>query len=172
MRDPAEKEKERLGKEAGVSCHLRGMFKEANHRRPAQLDEIALREHLRKGRPVIAQQPEQFVVRDVAGRDEKQLWRCAVEDEPIHEIPILAHHDPAFVHCAPPHLPVGRAILRGQFEGVDRIRTERGQLTRDPARQLRIHDELHTATGSLRFVRASRAAHAYTACRSAGSRSS
>ena len=95
-----------------------------------------------------------------------------MKEIPIDEISILADNDAVLGDCHSPDFSVSSAIGGGQFERVKRIDAECRQLPGETLRQLCIHDEHHTASGSLRLVRTSRAAQAYTACKSAGSRSS
>lgn len=96
-----------------------------SHGHMAHFHEVALCEHLRDRWPVAAQQTEQFVVGDIACRDEEQLWRCSVEKKAIHKISIFADHNATLLHGHSPDFFVGRAIGSGQVERVNCIRAKR-----------------------------------------------
>jgi hypothetical protein len=85
-------------------------------------------------------------------------WRPKAASEERHDkILVLRDDNPVFAYRYGCDLPVKRAVFVRKVKRVYGIVPGRGQFARKATRQLRIHDELHAASGSMRLIWLSRA---------------
>jgi hypothetical protein len=61
--------------------------------RPAEFDEIALSQHGEELWPIVSEQLNQLIVRDVSSGDEEELLGLTTKKKAIHKVTVLSDHN-------------------------------------------------------------------------------
>ena len=75
-----------------------------------------------------------------------------MKKKPSHKILVFRDHDTTLRSSYGSDVSVGRAVTSCQIKRVNGVMPRGNQFARETARQLRVHDELHAANGSMRLT--------------------
>lgn len=136
-----------------------------------QLDEATALEGTFDLRPRAANQGFKRAVVDVARSDQPQQPGSVANEPMLDEVIVLGDQYKPFQIRLLNQGFVWRVVTQGQVQCVQRVMATVGQPAAHPAWQLRIDQEFHAASRSIRLVCARRAAKSRTARMSSRSRS-
>ena len=144
----------------------------ANQRRPVKLHEVVSLERRDYAGQVVPKHLFQFPVANVAGRYQQQLVGTPMQKKRIYEVFVLGDQHAPITNRQIGYRHVRSPIAPGKISGMQGLVPLRDQPHGQPARKLRVDQELHETTARTCLIRLRRAAKAKAARMSSRSKSS